>query len=161
MNHSAINRTASAEKREWKRRRTYIVDPAFQWKYALMVGVTVFLLSALMSFVLYGTLHRQARMRVMHPETYVAGIASVIFFTGLAFSVLTAGSVAVWSILMTHRMCGPLMVMGRVLTELGDGRLPKMRPLREKDEFKDFFNILARAVDTLKEGKQTEINTLT
>ena len=61
---------------------------------------------------------------------------------------------------ITHRVAGPLSVLGRWLTELGDGRFPDLRPLRKKDELKGFHATFRNSVESLKARKQTELTAL-
>ena len=142
------------------RRRIRIINPEFQWKYAFTIALTVFLVSSIISAVLYGVLHHQARMRVIHPETYTTNIATTILYFALGISAVASGGVALWSVLVTHRICGPLFVLDRYFRELAQGRLPTIRALRRKDEFKSLFHSFAGAVDALKERKQVEVATL-
>ncbi len=142
------------------RRRTYVVNPRFQWKYAITIAVTVFLISSIMSSLLYGVLHSQARLRAASPQTYVTDVTLVIVFAGVAFSLLTAAGIGLWSLVVTHRICGPLTVMAQWLKELGEGRFPRLRPLRSKDEFKDFFAVFTSTVDALKAGKRAQLTVL-
>ena len=51
--------------------------------------------------------------------------------------------------------------MQRYLTELAAGRFPTARPLRKKDEFKEFFGELWRTIDALKAAKQADLAALT
>ena len=99
----------------------------------------------------------QARQRLIHPETYTGEVALVILFAALAFAAVTAGGVAIWSLIATHRMCGPLFVLERYLTELAGGRLPTPRPLRRKDEFKELYRSFSRAIESLKSRKQADL----
>ncbi len=143
------------------RRKQYIVDPAFQWRYAITIALTVFLITSVMSSVLYGLLHHQARQRFVQPETYTAEVAFVVLFAALGFSAVTAAGVGIWSVISTHRICGPLYVLERYLAELAEGRVPSPRALRKKDEFKNLYRIFSRAMNTLKVKKQAELTTLT
>lgn len=144
-----------------KRRKQYVVDAAFQWKCCATIAVTIFFSSSIIGCVLYGILHHQARMRLMHPTTYTAEVPWVIFAFGMGFAALTAGGVGLWSIFMTHRICGPLLLLRRHIEDLSQGRLPKVRPLRKKDQFKDLFAAFGRAVDSLNACKRAEVSTLT
>jgi len=143
------------------RRRKYLIKPAFQWKYAITAALAVFLISCMMTTLLYGVLHHQARQRSLHPQGYVAEVSLVVCVSALAFAVLTAGGVGLWCIILTHRVCGPLYVMEKFLSGLAKGRLPKLRPLRRKDEFKDFYEVFSRALGSLEARKRTELATLT
>lgn len=155
------NRENAANGGRSNRRRQYLINPGFQWKYALTLALAVFLISAVISSVLYLLLHHQARLRLMHPEAYTAQVTLVIILFGAAFSMLTAGALAVWCVFVTHRICGPLFVLDRHLNKLADGRFPEMRELRRKDEFKDLYATFGRAVESLKADKRVELATLT
>ena len=142
------------------RRRQYVINPTFQWKYAFLTATAVFLITSILSSILYGLLHHQARMRLMHPETYTAEVTLVILFFGVAFAGVSAIGVGVWSIMVTHRFCGPLYVMERAMNTLAQGRLPKLRDLRRKDEFKAFYASFTRAVEVIRERRTADLEAL-
>ncbi len=143
------------------RRRKYLINPGFQWKYAVTISVMVLFMSTLISSILYGVLHYQARQRFLHPTMYTSDVSLVIFLSGLTFALLTAGAIGLWFIIVTHRMCGPLFVMEGYLREVISGRIPSVRPLRRKDEFKEFFATFESALNSLKASKQRDIDSLT
>lgn len=149
-----------AKRRRGNRRRRYVVDAAFQWKYILTITAGVFIVAATMSSGLYGVLHHQARLRSINPETYSTEVTSVIILCALAFSVVTAIAVGIWCLIATHRICGPLFVLERYLVELSKGRIPRPRALRRKDEFKGLYETFSRASDSLRERKQAELTEL-
>ena len=152
---------AAATQRRPYRRRQYLINPAVQWKYAITSTMAVFMLSSLIGSVLYGLLHHQARMRAMEPTIYTGEVTWVILLFGLGFAAVTAAGVGVWSIIVTHRICGPLHVVQRYLGEMSHGHLPTPRPLRRKDEFKDFYATFCNTVESLKVRKQVELGELT
>lgn len=143
------------------RRRKYIINSAFQWKYALTIAVAVFLVVSLISSVLYGLLHHQARQRLMHPHTYTAEVTLVLIFFGVTASTITATAVGIWCLIVTHRICGPLYLLESKFAELANGHIPQLRGLRKKDEFKELFASFGTALDSLRERKQAEVTRLT
>lgn len=161
MMENAGTHNAAANRDPKNRRRKYVINAAFQWRYAITIGLTVFFITSTMSSVLYTVLHNQARQRLIHPGTSSGEVALVVLFAAIAFSAVTAGGVALWSLIATHRMCGPLFVLERYLTELAGGRLPTPRPLRRKDEFKELYRSFSRAIETLKARKQADLALLT
>jgi hypothetical protein len=138
-------------------RRNYLINPGFQWKQAGLIALSVFLLSTTISAVLYGVLHQQARQLAANPIGYRSDTTLVMVCFGLGFAALTAGGVGLWSILMTHRICGPLFIIKRYLMQIAEGRLPAMRPLRRSDEFKDLYEALDQALQSLRAKKQREL----
>ena len=142
------------------RRRTYLINPAFQWKQACTIAVIVFLTSSIVSFATFGVLHQQARMRLSDPSGYQADVGSVILLFSIGCSALTAGGIGLWSILMTHRICGPAHVLVRAMQELCAGRFPPMRGLRKKDELQALYSSVGEAVDALKARARRELATV-
>ena len=49
------------------RRRSSVVNPAFQWKYAALIGGSVFFVATFICVVMFGVMHHQARERVINP----------------------------------------------------------------------------------------------
>jgi len=142
------------------RRRRYIVNSAFQWKYALGVASVVLVVSSILSCVQFGMLHEQARLRAASPESFYANVTTIILLFGVGFALLTALGVGVWSIVATHRICGPLFILERYLGELGENRIPKVRPLRKKDEFKELFATFTTSMDKLRAQRSQEKETI-
>ena len=161
MSHNPPHDTARNDNNGSNRRRKYVIDPGFQWKYAALIAAVVFLISGLMSSLLYGMLHQQARLRAMSPSTYSAEVTLVLVGFGVAYAVVTAAGVGAWSLIMTHRICGPLFVLERFIRELGQGRIPNIRPLRKKDEFKALYATFTDTVEVLKAHKLADLATLT
>lgn len=61
----------------------------------------------------------------------------VLITIGIAFLAVLACSL--YMVRLTHRIAGPVQVMSRHLQEMIDGREPRFRSLREKDEFKEMY----------------------
>jgi hypothetical protein len=142
------------------RRRNYLINPSFQWKQACTIAVIVFLTSTIISFVTFGVLHQQARMRLSDPTGYQADVGSVILLFSIGCSAITAGGIGLWSILMTHRLCGPAYLIDRAMQELRAGRFPKLRGLRKKDEFQALYASVSGTVDALMARTRRELATV-
>lgn len=154
-----MNQAASATNVQ-NRRRTRIINPSFQWKYAGLTALIVFFVSSIIATVLYSVLHHQARMRLIDPEHYTAEVTMVILIFAVGFSALTAGGVALWSLVITHRIAGPLYVLDKHFCQLAGGRLPTVRGLRRKDEFKELMVSFSQAVESLRQNQRMELQVL-
>jgi hypothetical protein len=161
MNSTGVGASASNPKKTKARRRKYIINPAFQWKYALTLGLAVFLVASIVNCAVFASLHEQARDRFIHPTSYSSNAGMLILMSAFGFSVLTAGAVGFWMVITTHRICGPLFVLDKYFRYLAAGRLPGLRPLRRKDEFKDLFKSFTRAVDRIRADQQAELGAVT
>ena len=67
-----------------------------------------------------------------------------------AIALLLAGALGLLGIVVTHRVAGPVFVMGHYLRVLSHGRFPRMRTLRRSDELKAFFRAFIDAVEAMK-----------
>ncbi len=61
-------------------------------------------------------------------------------------------SIALYVILIrkTHHISGPIYVMSNFMKDIIDGKDPKLRPLREKDELKEFYNLFQEMVKAVR-----------
>jgi hypothetical protein len=149
-----------ADPQSQNRRRNYLINPSFQWKQACTIALVVFLTSTIISFATFGVLHQQARLRLSDPTGYQADVGSVILFFSIGCSAITAGGIGLWSILMTHRMCGPAYVIDRAMQELRAGRFPKLCGLRKKDEFQALYTSVRETVDALMARARRDLATV-
>lgn len=141
------------------RRKTYIVDPRFQWKYTTIIVLLGAGVAALMGAFLYRAYAENTRILDIDPR-YAAEMqrADQIFLLYLiALVVVMAVALGFWGIIVTHRISGPLYILGRYLGVLADGRFPDLRPLRRKDELHEFFNAFADAIAALKAREKGEL----
>lgn len=145
-----------------RRRRTYVINPSFQWKCTLMIIGTVFVLSGFLTVVLFNVLHQQARARVMTPMTVsTVDNMTMLVLAAAAFGVLMALALGISVFVFTHRIAGPVYVIGRALEELAAGKIPQIRPLRKSDEFKDVHDALCGTVKRLESDLKNQIAMMT
>jgi nitrogen fixation/metabolism regulation signal transduction histidine kinase len=52
---------------------------------------------------------------------------------------------------MTHRISGPLYVMSMYMRDIINGKIPNPRPLRKKDELKEFYEVFREMVKSIKQ----------
>ncbi|UCE58410.1 MAG: hypothetical protein JSU63_13320 [Phycisphaerales bacterium] len=158
----SANQTGEGQENRKSRRRTYLINPSFQWKYTGAIALTVFILCSSVGVMLFGALYQQARAMVINPNvSHLWENTRLIVFSSVGFAGVTAAAIALWSIVATHRICGPLHVLEGYMEELVKGRFPKIRALRQKDEFKHLHSTFTSTVDSLKRRKQAQLATLT
>lgn len=134
-------------------RRVYLVDRSFQLKYTLLL-----VLAGLGVAGAFGLWIWQAHLQVsdlaavdpaLRPLIEASDRNLLVIFVGIA--VLMAAALGLVGILVTHRVAGPIFVMGHYMSVLAQGRYPRMRTLRQRDELKGFFRTFIEAVSTLKQ----------
>ena len=71
---------------------------------------------------------------IIRANTYL--IIAVVIFTLAGIAILFISVIR-----HTHRISGPIYMMTRYSKEILNGETPEMRDLREKDEFKEFYDL--------------------
>jgi predicted secreted Zn-dependent protease len=71
-----------------------------------------------------------------------------------------AGVMGLLGLLFTHRVAGPVYVMSLYVSALAAGRYPRLRPMRQKDELRGFFDRFAEAVERIREREAEEARAL-
>ncbi len=162
-------READATKTEGRaHRHVYILDRGFQLKYTLlMMGAG--LVIALIFGAWIWQAHRQAR-EVLEAAQLVSADPRIrelieagdrqLLWVFLGIACLMASALGLVGILLTHRVAGPVFVMGHYLSVLARGRFPRMRTLRSRDELKTFFRLFIQAVERLKEREARHVEAL-
>lgn len=138
------------------KRRQWVVDPRLQWKFCGTVGLSVFIATAMMSSILFVVLYDHARTRVIDPGASMVSMGILVLVVAVTFAALTSCALGLWSLLFTHRICGPLYVVRSYFTELANGSIPTPRPLRKKDELVGFYAEFTRMTESLRAKKQQD-----
>ena len=138
-----------------------MISRDFQVKYIGLVVASVFVLSCLLTNVLYGVIYQQVRARIIQGAGcgFWESPISVVVLGGV-FAVAMAAFCGIWTLLFTHRISGPLIVVRNYMADLANGRMPKMRLLRKKDEFKEFYSAFNRVVNDWQQQRQRELTTI-
>jgi hypothetical protein len=139
------------------RRRNYLVNQ-FQTKYAVLLVVLSIVITVMVGVVMYKLFSGNAPESTdIFDEANVLDRNVRLLIAGLSILVVAAfGFFFVIVILASHRIAGPLFVMGRYMSDLSSGKYPAMRPLRKNDELKEFFAQFKTAVDRLRERETEE-----
>jgi len=128
----------------------------------MMTVATVFVTTAFMTVMLYSTLHQQARARMMTPATVsTVDNLTMIVLAAAGFTLVVGAALALTVFVFTHRIAGPMHVIGRSLEQLAAGEIPPMRPLRRTDEFKDVHDTLRKVVDRVRDQRGRAVESMT
>jgi len=133
-------------------RRTYVLDRAFQFKYAAVLAAAGAVLAVVFGFWLYQA-HVQATQLVpldAELRALVEKSDRELLYVFAAIALLMAIALGLLGVVVTHRVAGPVYVMSHYMTVLATGRYPRMRTLRRGDELKRFFEVFIHAVDAVK-----------
>ena len=155
---------SKAEAARLRRRLVPVVDPRFQWKYTMIVSGLGVSLTVIMGFFLYRAHQANTRLLDLGGNQFLAEQVErgdQVFMMWLAGLVITmALMLTVWGLIVTHRISGPLFLVGRYLRTLADGRHPDMRPLRKRDELQNFFQTFAETLARLRQRDEALLKDL-
>jgi len=132
-------------------RRSYLVNPPFQLKLVLLVmawGAVLAVAVGLMGYEVQQHALEAVRDPVKRAAIERSGRQMLAALAGIsAFSLLLLGVV---SLVISHRVAGPLHVLGYFLELLAEGRYPPPRALRRHDELKAFHAHFLETVEAMK-----------
>src|SRR5262245_590423 len=118
--------------RKQRRFRHLLLDRRFQLKYtAMIVGIASAVCGVLGVFLL-DMIRENSRMLKLEAEFDEVLQAQLAESDAQVLAVLVGAFVlflivlGFLSVFITHRMAGPIFVMGRYVRELGEGKLPKV-----------------------------------
>jgi hypothetical protein len=143
-------------------RRAFLVDRSFQLKYALLMAGAGAVVALIFGLWLHQA-HAQALEVVgLDPalrEELARGDRQLLgAFAGIAL--LLALALGLLGIVMTHRVAGPVFVMGHYVEVLARGAFPRMRTLRKTDELRTFFQVFIDAVERLRARETRHVEEL-
>ena len=133
-------------------RRHYLVDRGFQLKYALVMAAAGLAVACVFGLWLHQVHAQATAILAPDPETraLVERSDRLLLAAFALIAVLLAAALGLLGVVITHRVAGPVFVMGHYLEVLAQGRFPRMRTLRRSDELKLFFRTFLDAVDDMK-----------
>ncbi|MEM1025507.1 MAG: hypothetical protein AAGD10_13580 [Myxococcota bacterium] len=143
--------------------KNYLLNRPFQLKYAALVVGLSSVLSVGLGFFVLAQMNENTRMLRLQAEfdpiiaaelsrsdasTTLGLVTGLLAFNFLLF---------LGSIVVTHRMAGPVYVLGRCVRMVSQGRLPIVRKLRKHDEFRDLHAAVVDMVVHLSEETRAEM----
>ena len=148
-----------------RRIRNFLLDSKLQLHYvAQMVGVSAFLMAGLGLFM-YRFSAEAARVveisavddqtaKLFH-EQQAAGQAKLVIAL-VVTGALICLALALWQIVTTHKIAGPLYYMKREMKKLKEGRVGTLHKLRRGDMLHDFFDVFADLHSSLRDRNAKE-----
>jgi len=129
-------------------RKRYLIEKGFQIKYTLMVIAFMFLIAWLAGYTVYYTLFTLLgeKLANVYPQGRLMAIFKTVNATLFIRILLLIPFVTIISILLSHRIVGPVYRVRRYLSEVvAKGDFSAVLKLRKRDEFKN----LAEAINNM------------
>ncbi len=145
------------------RRSQMIVDWQFQLKYTALVVAIGAIISIICAYFIYRAYNENTQLLELHEavgQELSRRENTTIVTVVVMFVVLEIVALGAWGVLITHRIAGPIFIISRYVRALKDGAYPDMRPLRQGDEMKGFFDGFIAMVDAQKQRDADDIKAI-
>ena len=136
-----------------KIRTNYLINKKFQLAFAAKFVLIITLMSAFIGFQLYAIVWPVVSRFV--PEQAMAFITHQIIFRGILFLSLAALLIIVISIIISHRVAGPIFSMERTIDRIVQGEKIEFIRLRKNDELKGLAEKINGLITIIKELKES------
>ncbi len=144
------------------RRRTFLIDRKFQFKWTLIIVTVGVLISAGLGYFIVRLNFENTELLGLDARyaDELAEFDAYALYYLIGFVVVMALFLFIWGIFMTHRVAGPIFIISRYLGQIASGEVPETRPLRRGDELKEFFDTFSSMVEGLRETNLREAELL-
>ena len=137
---------------ESQSRRTYLIDRPFQLRYILALAAWGAALAALFGLWAWQAHQQAAEILARAPgnPALLRQADRQLLWALAGIGALSAGAMALLGFVVTHRVAGPIWVMGHALGEVAAGRYPARRELRRGDELQALHARFGEALEALE-----------
>lgn len=144
------------------KRKTYFIKKSFQFrfilKFCLVILAGVIVSTGILFFFSSGTLTSSFQdSRLVIKNTSLAILPVVLYTNLITLGLITIASIAV-TLLVSHKLAGPMFRFEKDLEEIAKGNLSKRIRLREKDQMMDFAESMNNMINSLH-AKMLDVQT--
>jgi hypothetical protein len=171
----AATAAGAGQQPQFKRRvRNFLIDPRFQLRWVAFVVLVITLIIGGMGYILYDTV-ADATDQMIVAQLAVDGLSPeameafqqdgervklwALIWLGAGWLVLALFLAAV-TIVLTHKISGPVFKMKRLLGDIDGDHLQLWEKLRKGDELQDAFEAFDAMVRRLRESRHQDIELL-
>lgn len=137
------------------RRWRFIIKPEIQLKYVLITIIFVAITAVLMYLAMFSSLKLASGLEDLTGGEWQA-LIHLLQQRFIWVVVILFGSIGLISILLFHRLIGPIYVFEKIIRMLKDGDLNIQLKLRHGDELKDLANEIQSLVNHLRQEVELE-----
>jgi len=135
------------------KRKTYFVKKSFQFRFILKFCLVILAGVAISTGIFFlfssGTLTSSFQdSRLVIKKTSIAILPIVLYTNLITLGLITVAAIIV-TLLVSHKLAGPLFRFEKDLEEIGRGNLAKRIRLRKQDQLKDFAESMNKMTDSL------------
>jgi nitrogen fixation/metabolism regulation signal transduction histidine kinase len=163
------SRSAQPHKRQL---RNYLLDRKLQLRYTMIMVVLTSALTAALGYFWYDQMRTTSRLievralvtmsdeDAQRMQEEMASQDRMRLLVLVGFGVVLAFAIAGYSIVLTHKVAGPLFKISRYMNELREGRLGTVYDLRKGDQLQEFFETFKQMHASLRKQAEQDVNAL-
>ncbi|MCB9558684.1 MAG: hypothetical protein H6707_21385 [Deltaproteobacteria bacterium] len=169
--------------------RNYLLDWKYQLTFTMMMVMVSGALTAGLGYVWYGEMRKASKIERIRALSKPASVSEcdtlcrsqgaivsdadlkqleedlrgrdrlrlvVLIGFGLAFSLI----LAMYGIIVTHKVAGPLHKVSREMHEVAEDRLHPMSPLRKGDQLRDFYDVFLEMHEALRSRLSLDVEVI-
>lgn len=132
-----------------------------QLKYFAIFALVGGGLSSLWGFVILAVIHQSDVQHGLATEgSSLIHAGDGLFWWFVLAVLLLSALVGLSGVLVTHRIAGPVFVMGRAMEQLTAGKYPRLRGLRDSDDLTDFYSTFRTLLAALLQTDRDDLATI-
>lgn len=143
--------------------RNYLLDARMQLRFASYLGVIAAALSAFFGWRLWLSYREASRLVALGDPLADQSIAQLLASEDRVRMIWLGGGLAAllicllaFTVVVTHKVAGPALVVGRTCRQVGEGTLRRPRKLRQGDLLTGLAEDVGTMVDRLREREEVE-----
>ena len=148
--------------------RNYLINRQYQLRYTLIMVIICTGLTAVLGIAWYDQMREASKAAVVNAlsksESYADEVREELaeydrnrMLMLVGFGATLSVAIALFGILLTHKVAGPLRYLANILSQISVGRLGQLRALREGDFLEDFFASFKEAHEALRDEAEQDL----
>lgn len=135
-----------------KKRVNYLINTKYQIRFAIKFAFITALLSGFVGFQMYAIVWPVLSQYV--PQEIMGLVTQQILTRAAIFLALAVLMILAFSIIISHRVAGPVFSMHRTMKKILNGEGIEFVTLRKHDEFQSFAKDLNRIIAMIKDNTE-------
>lgn len=143
----------------------FLIDKKLQLRYVVVVVLISALIAGVLGYLIYQQERQASAALDAGLEAYglgevaqdLAAKDSALIYKMIAVGVGLAAILALFLVIMTHKVAGPLFKVSMYFDRMAVGRLSVVTPLRDGDMLRDFFDTFKHMHDAVRERQTADV----
>lgn len=146
----------------------FLIDKKLQLRYVIVVVVISALIASVLGYLIYQQEHKAsasldaglAALGLGEVAQDLAAKDSALIYKMIGVGTGLATILAMFLLIMTHKVAGPLFKVSMYFDRMAVGRLSVVTPLRQGDMLRDFFDTFEHMHQAVRERQIADVATM-